>query len=478
MIAEEVLRIALGLTQSLELIGLRHCTGLLDLELHLLGRLLRRRSAGAGECIGIIEDLVVSGLRVDRREAPRNYEVRDQIVKMMEEVPDALWDQSPVFNHHLARARRVLANYPPNSQWDVNARREQLALAENHLLDAFDHLQIAPIERQESRLALRVTQALTLAARANLEREAGDEELAVEYDGKAEQAYLAAQGLDAENTHLLENYARFKVRNALRSPAGPERTRLLLEAIALLDLEARVDEFGDRDEPIAMELAKAYEALTEGGGRSYLEKMAETSPDTALTAMARIILRGGEGSDADRLTGAEAALRRIPVAAVTWRSRSLLYHVISRRRPYAFLERLEVLDEIAGMADFVWPLQMRLEHAILLIQLGRRREGKDLFRSIRDELPTRSGSVVVPPEMRFLADPATEYREPLRTSIVVTNTSSVGRNYFGIPDGWANIDVPFRPWVFGRRQIRLRDDLDCLIQFTNFGPQAVPSTSG
>ena len=169
-------------------------------------------------------------------------------------------------------------------------------------------------------------------------------------------------------------------------------------------------------------------------------------------------------------------LKDLPPEEVTWRSRLLLYRLVSTRSPHAFGDRLETLDELAAMADFPWPLQTKLEHGILLYQMGLHQRGRAVYRDVRDLLPHRGAGLRIPPELRFLADPRSDFRSPLQTSLVVTNSTQVGRNYYGIPMGWGSVAIPFRPYLFGRANIRNRDDLDCLIQFTSFGPSAVPPT--
>src|SRR5271157_118975 len=82
LIAEELLRIAMGQQQVLDALEVDSCLSPLHLELHLFRRLIARPAAGNAECIPIMEDLVTSVLRVDQREAPRNWQVREQIVSL------------------------------------------------------------------------------------------------------------------------------------------------------------------------------------------------------------------------------------------------------------------------------------------------------------------------------------------------------------------------------------------------------------
>jgi hypothetical protein len=482
LISEEVLRIAQEDSDALQAIGMGTCLNLLDLELHLLAEIIRRPAAGGSECMGLIEELVTTSLRVDPREAPRNYQVRDRIVRLLEKAAPGIWDSSQVFNHHVAKARRHLAADPPNNQWTVEMRREQFELAESHLTDALEHIVPAHREQKESDLNLCVSMALTLDARSRFEEHEGNSDVASEYRERAERFYDRAQKIDADNSYVLENYARYKLRVARSMVEGEPRTSLIVEAIALLELESRADEGGQREFPIAEELASAYGLLEEREGRAFLGRLAARGSESALVALAKLATRRAReapGSTESRLAEAEALLLRVPVAATTWRSVLPLYDVVTARRPNDFRRRLELLEQLDAFGDLAWPQRVRLEYAILLFQAGdahARRKGREVYKNLRDELPYRASAPTVPRELRFLRDPATDFREPLDTFIVVKNISDVGRTSYAIPTGWGSVDVAFRPHLFPQDVIKVGDELDCLIQFTNFGPQAVPRT--
>jgi len=482
LLAEEMLRICASDSDCLRDAGISRCAGLLDFELQLFARILSRDEVGLPEVVPVVEELVVSGLRVDSREAPQNYSAREQIVAVLESVPDAVFDTSPIFLHHLAKARRHLAADPPPSDFwhQPKVRREQLELAEGHLLDALSSDHVQDEERQEKPLNLHVSLALTYSVRADLEKAVDDGDAADKFASRAQAEYQHAQSLDPDNTYVLENYARLKLRAARETSDEDERLRLLVEAISLLEWELAVDEIKRREHAVMESLASAYSMLEDKIGLAKLDELANSGSEAAAVGLARIVVRrepdDGGSTSQEQLREAIGRLQRIPAAHVTWRSRQCLYELVSEAFPYGFAQRLEPLDELNAMADFPWPLQRRLEYAILLYQLGRREDGRRVFKELRDSLATRSGALRIPPELKYLADPKSGFKSPMRTALRVTNATSVGRNYYGVPEGWGAVDIPFRPYLFGRREIRRNDDLDCLIQFTTFGPQAVPPT--
>jgi hypothetical protein len=482
LISEEILRIAQGDSEALQAIGMRTCFNLLDLELHLLADIIRRPAAGAPESIELIEELVTTSLRVDPREAPRNFQVRDRIVKLLEHAATSIWDTSQVFNHHVAKARRHLAIDPPSAQWTPEMRREQLDLAESHLTDALNNIVPADPNRKESDLNLCVSMALTLDARSKFEMQEGNEDVANDYRRRAEQFYERAQRIYADNSYVLENFARYKLRVARSMNEGEPRTRLVVEAITLLELENRADEGGYREFPVTEELAVAYSLLEEGEGSVLLGKLAARGSESANVALARLAMRQARDypeSAADQFAQAEALLLRISAANMTWRSLMPLYEIVTAIRRFDFRRRLELLDQLDALSDLPWPQRLRLEYAILLFQAGdshARRKGREVYKVLRDELSHRSSAPTVPRELKFLRDPATGFQDAMETFIVVKNISDVGRSSFAIPDGWESVDVVFRPFLFPLDVIRVGDELDCLIQFTNFGPQAVPRT--
>lgn len=456
LIAEEILRIAESDNEAVKAIGMSTCFNLLDLELHLLGGILSRPAAGTSTCLPIVEELVTSALRVDPREAPRTYQVRDRVVSILEQASPAVWDSSQVFNHHMAKARRHLAVDPPDGRWTAEMRREQLELAEDHLNDALHNIQPPNDSHRESQLNLFVSMALTMDVRSRLEESEGANELANQFKKRSEEYYLNAQAIDADNTYVLENFARHKLRIARSLPASEERLRLVVEAISLLELERQSDDLGRREYATTEELANAYALFDDVQSQQQLGKMAAMGSESALVALAKLALRRtleDPGAEEKLLDEAEMYLTRVPGDKRTWRSTLPLYQVVSRRSPLDFNRRIELLDDLDAAAAFAWPQQLRLEYGILLFQVGDvrgRQRGAGVYKALRDEMPSRASAVRVPRELKFLRDPRTGFAKALRTFIVVKNISGVGRSSYGIPDGWGTVDVVFRAYLFGR----------------------------
>jgi hypothetical protein len=464
--AEEFLRLSAKDDSALAAVGMSECINAFDLELHMLERVITREQISTHVGTRVVEELVTSALRVDPREAPRNYQERSRIVSMLERVPDQVWDNSQVFNHHIAKARRHLAVDPPDGSWNAEAIGEQLALAENHLLDAIDNIQPEEESRRESPLNLKVSLALTYDARAKHELRMGNTDESERFRSNAEKAYRQAQWIDSDNSYVLENFARFKLYQQAMLPAGDDRVRLIVDAIGLLEWELQADQSGRREEPILFELANAYEALEAGEGRALLARLAAEGTEAALVALSKLATRidsPGQLPDDESMAEAERLLRKVPRDVASARTLFSLYRIISRRRPFDFVERLEVLVALEGDPDFAMPLQILMEFGILLFQVGgpiQRKRGEAVFRELREHLGDRSGALNVPDELRFLSDPRLGFKGKLQTSVVVKNVADGGRSYFGVPFGWGAVAIPMRVHDFG----------------PNFGPQAVPPT--
>lgn len=480
MIADEILRICLAEPAVLGSLGVSQCSGLLDLQLHVIEKLIPRDSMGYAEVIPILEELVTTALRVDPRSAPSNYAERERIVLMLELAPDSVFDSSEVFLHHLAISRRHLAaDPPPTAFWeDPAAVCEQLELAESHLKEAIDLGLDRENESQEKPLNLYVSLALTLAVRAEFERKIGRSDEGDRFAESAQARYLQAQAIDPDNTYVLENYARLKIRQARETTESSERLELLADAISLLDWEMAVDDRNDREEVALEEMVRAYSMLEHDTGLASVRALASTGAEAASVVIARLLAYpdrfSNQTQEEPRLKEAIDLLKRIDPATASWRSRILLHELQALNDPYGFAARLEPLEELDALGEFPWPLKLLYERAILLYQLGEHKRGSEHFQILRDSISSRSSAVFIPDELRFLADPRDEFRSALLTSLRVTKTTDAGSSYRGIPEGWGSTEVTFRPYLFPRQNIRRNDDLDCIIQFTTFGPQAVP----
>lgn len=481
LVAEELLRIALEHPEVLAAVGRPDCVNLLDLELTMLERILPRDALGASDAgISMVEELVTSSLRVDPREAPRTWGARERIVQLLERVPDGVWDQSQVFNHHVAIARKHVAVEPQSAQWSTDDRREQFELAENHLLDALENLSDVSADHRERKLNLHVSYAVMADARASFEASAGNAETAGSYRERAAEQYRAAEREDADSTYVLENFARHKL-SVAESASPEERCRLAVEAVQLLQRERATDTESTREAPIVQHLSKAYEMLEAGSGRDHLMRWAAAGSEAAVAALAWLELdRGGwlEPTDA-ALRSALLYLERLPLRSATRVSLELRYRVESRLKPYAFPRRLELLDALRADDLFAWPLQYRLEYAVLMFQVGDdalRRRGKEAFDSLRRDLPERSGSISVPEDLRYLRDAASEYLVPLVRTMTAKARTPNSRNRWATISGWTGVDVAFRDLYFGT-PVGPGEERDCLIEFSNLGPQAVPPTA-
>jgi hypothetical protein len=313
---------------------------------------------------------------------------------------------------------------------------------------------------------------------AQFEGRAGRNDECKKLESRAEEAYDQAARLDPDNSHLLENRARRNLRIAEAMPIGEERVARIVDALAWLHRELYIERALGRDPLILEAIGQAYELLEAGEGAMILRQLAAKGFEAANIALARLFMRElieDQQPDAidKRSTCLERShkqLLRVPEFSRSWRWYSAFYEIESELHPFDLESRLETLEQLEG-TDFIWPTQLRLERAILLHQVGRHPNGREAFSEIRN---SGSSSMSVPYSLRLLLDPRSNYRSPLLTAITVAPTDRIDRNVWGIPDDWGSVKVPLRLHMFPYDRVQSGQIIPCLIQFTLFGPQAVP----
>ena len=175
------------------------------------------------------------------------------------------------------------------------------------------------------------------------------------------------------------------------------------------------------------------------------------------------------GVPKEQIQNALAILDEVPATRRGWVDLRLSYDLFTVDEPYSFEKQLAILDELLGTA-YRPDIQLQAEHAILLYQCGRHRDGGELFRGIRREIAERQAFVIIPHRIHVLLNQAT--KKPLLCTAVVKEESGFRGKAFIEQFGgqW----VPFIPRDWGTRRLPVRTKFQCAIVFGPNGPFAKP----
>ncbi|WDR35710.1 hypothetical protein NN484_25000 [Pseudomonas serboccidentalis] len=151
---------------------------------------------------------------------------------------------------------------------------------------------------------------------------------------------------------------------------------------------------------------------------------------------------------------------------------SLRYELISLNEPYGYKGQLEILEQIVS-SNYRAPLQLSLEYAILLFQVGRAVEGDRIFRDLRRTWRDSEYYVQVPTRLRWLriAD-----SDQLQVVHAETGSDYEKRSLAKVQE-FVNVAVPFRVQEFGHRELKPGIRFFAHVSFGHNGPFLRPVLS-
>ena len=112
-------------------LGLGPCDDFLDVEMALYGGMVNRESIRDKVNRPLVIQLAQEILKVDTETNPALNARWERALAVLEDISDGVWDTNRVFNHHVAISRRNIGRM--FTHLDYKSRREQFALAEEHL---------------------------------------------------------------------------------------------------------------------------------------------------------------------------------------------------------------------------------------------------------------------------------------------------------------------------------------------------------
>lgn len=151
---------------------------------------------------------------------------------------------------------------------------------------------------------------------------------------------------------------------------------------------------------------------------------------------------------------------------------SLRYELICLNEPYGYKKQLEILEQIVS-SNYRAPLQLKLEYAILLFQVGRAVEGDRIFRDLRKTWRDSEYYVQVPSRLRWLrvAD-----SDQLQVVHAETGSDYEKRSLAKVQE-FVNVGVPFRVQEFGHRELKPGIRFFAQVSFGHNGPFLRPVLS-
>ena len=148
-----------------------------------------------------------------------------------------------------------------------------------------------------------------------------------------------------------------------------------------------------------------------------------------------------------------------------WLITKLYYDLVIELEPRNFTRQIEILEELMG-TGFHMPAQMSLEHAVLLYQVGRYREGSEAFRNLRHLLKMSETIISLPERLRWLLRPDGRGRR-LCEAIV---TEDAGPQSYARIKELGSTSAPFRPQEFDQHSMRPNSRFNCHVSFRAMGP--------
>ncbi len=443
-----------------------------------LKRIAIKPKIAEGNFRALAEQYATSIFKIDPDHGARAFaNIWREVLEALDQMPRLLRDSSRVFRHHTAISRRRIATF------------------DNPIYGVSDHDRIELLERaiEDIRYAL-----------TSIDRLPGEEPDLNLYNSLAN-AYLnladvlTKQGIRLEEVSRLRQLANEATRRAYAdNPTNPWVVETHIKNLISI---ARSD--ATRAVEAALEaLLAVYEALRQPDSKLRTEQLAQLgeqafnllsahmpsesmlgepqTPVDVLLVVWRILATSG-------VSGFDETLSQLPVevadevlTALAHKAGRgdiqvlrLRYGILSSAHPYKFGERIALVEDLQA-TDHRLSLQLQLEYALLLYQVGRAAEGDKQFRRLRQRWRETEYFVSVPEPLNWL-------RSSEATDLLIVQ-ARIGSDQSFRPmarvSEFGNQLVPFRPEEFNVRHVRPGHPFRAHVSFGHNGPFLRPTTAG
>ena len=455
--------------QMLEQLGLQSAKNAVQLRLSLLRRIASREALALKPFRGLALNFVIKILKLDSTGNQEFILHWREVLEILMSMPSALRETSRVFNHHVAVSlRRVVKHAELNIP--LEERKELLNRAIKHLEYALNELK--PELGEEPNLNLFTSLALAYQDLADVEREAGAiPERIEQLRAKATEATRRALEEDPTDSYVLETMAKNLIQNGELYPkeAAVSATEALVYIYQAVTLER--SEF--RQTELTRLANRAVQLLRSANAKEQTKRLTDSGNPLGALAEAWLVLTEGIDNlnkhDISHLP-LENVNNAIAVLDNTqqnshWMLIRFRYDLVSTSRPSDFETQLRLLDELEG-TGYRMPLQIELEHAILLHQKSRSAEANKKFHFIRREIHRSNTIVEVPSRLYWLRGDAKGGLRICEAQVVELH----GRHSMAKVYELNNEMAPFVPQEFGIQAMRPREVFKCAVSFGRNGP--------
>lgn len=445
----------------------------IGLRLNLLGRVAKHSDLALKPFRRLGIDFAVKILKLD---ADGNQEFImhwRQVLEILRSIPPGVRQTSRAFNHHVAVSLRRVAK---QKEFGVSAEecRSILNSAVQHLEYAL--LELDEADADESKLNLFNSLALAYQDLADVEMELQSSNAVIErLRQKASDATRKALEQDPYNPYVLETTAKNLIQHG--ELYDKEALRCSTEALGYIYQALSLERAENRQIELNRLADRAIKLLRKIGDIDAVRDLAErqNNPLGTLAEAWIVLLDGIDGGASEFSELPSENIERALAILENSRHKSeglllrLRYDLRTIAGPADFQSQLELLDELEG-TTFRMPLQLKLEHAILLHQQNRHLEGNTKFRALRQELKSTEAIVEVPNRLFWLKSRPDRSKTVLEAEVVETGTLRARARVREL----LNEMAPFVPQEFGVQKMRPGVKFKCNINFGRLGPFIKP----
>ncbi|MBZ9719789.1 hypothetical protein LB519_18245 [Mesorhizobium sp. AD1-1] len=438
--------------------GERTALGLADardaehLRFLILREVSQKPSLGEAAEIGYGEEFATTVFKVDPDHGRASWaHIWRDVLKALDEMPQALRNQSRVFRHHTAISRRRIA-WLDEAAYGVSGsdRVSLLERAAEDIRYALQSIERTPRSEPDVNLYNSLANAYFDLVRVRAKQGAPSEELA-ELRKLASDATRHAYEESPSNPYVIETHVKSLIASAEESSDGA--AEYCIEALEIVYAAIRLDQNELRRHALAALADRAVGILLAGDVVAKRQQEPNGPADVLVRAWLTIAAplggRAPESLEDVSPTILQAALTELDHSAGAGNPQVLRfkYQVLVAMAPFDFERQIKTLDHMIA-TDYRLTPQLRLEYALLLFQCMRTDEANRQFRGLRTIWRETDIFGQVPDRLRWLLQPGE------RRPRVVTAVSAYdhGHRAMARVREFAQFDVPYRPQEFGVRE--------------------------